>query len=146
MHLSLRSTRPNAVVSGDVAVVCTFATLIAFQGIGELLARIMRVPIPGPVIGMVLLTALLATAPSVGHRLEKPALGLLNHLSLLFIPAGAGVVGLSGALNGQLIAILLAIVVSTALSVAVTGIVTCALLQRRNSGERSTVPSVEAQR
>ncbi|MEX3933755.1 CidA/LrgA family protein [Paraburkholderia phymatum] len=145
MNLSLRNTRPNEVVSGDVGVVCTFATLIAFQGIGELLARILRVPVPGPVIGMVLLTAVLATAPSVGHRLEKPALGLLNHLSLLFIPAGVGVVGLSGALNGQLIAILLAIVVSTALSVAVTGIVTCALLQRRKRVERSAVPSAKAQ-
>ncbi|MEM5436002.1 CidA/LrgA family protein [Paraburkholderia diazotrophica] len=145
MNLSLLNTRPNAVVRGDVSVVCTFATLIAFQGIGELLARILRVPIPGPVIGMVLLTALLATAPSVGPRLEKPALGFLNHLSLLFIPAGVGVVGLSGALNGQLIAILLAIVVSTALSVAVTGIVTCALLQRHKRVKRSAAPSAEAQ-
>ena len=144
MHLSLRNTGPTSGVRSDVAVVHTFATLIAFQGIGELLARIMRVPIPGPVIGMVLLATLLASVPSVGQRLEGPARGLLNHLSLLFIPAGVGVIGLASALKGQLVAILLAIVVSTALSIAVTGLVTCALLQRRKP-ETSKVRSAEAQ-
>jgi holin-like protein len=145
MRLSLRNTRPRPNVHSDVAVVQTFATLIAFQGVGELLARIMHVPIPGPVIGMVLLVALLATAPSLGKRLEEPALWLLNHLSLLFIPAGVGVVVLVGALQDQLIAILLAISISTALSVAVTGIVTCAFIQRHKPIEDSTVPSASVE-
>jgi holin-like protein len=145
MHLSLRDTHHTSGIRGDIAVVHTFAALITLQGVGELLAHVTRVPIPGPVIGMALLVILLATSPPVQQRLEAPGLGLLNHLSLLFIPTGVGIVGLAGALRGQLIAIVVAIVVSTGLSVAVTGLVTCALLQRRKPVDGSAVRSDKAQ-
>jgi holin-like protein len=146
MQLSaISTTRPPAAIRSDVAVVRMFATLLAFQGIGELLARVMRVPVPGPVIGMVLLAALLAASPSTARTLEGPALGLLNHLSLLFIPAGVGVVVLASTLKGQMLAILLAIAISTAVSVVVTGVVTCALLERRKRIESSAVATPNVQ-
>ena len=146
MHLSLLKLRLDPNVRADVVAVQTFGTLIAFQGIGELLARVMGVPIPGPVIGMVLLVGVLAGVPSVGERLARPALGLLNHLSLLFVPAGVGVIGLASALKDQLLAILFAIIASTALSVAVTALVTCAMLTRRNRIGGSAARSVQTER
>ena len=66
------------------------AWLLVFQSIGEVLSRFFSLPLPGPVLGLVLLL--------VGLRLEavREPVGecanfLLAHLSLLFIPVGVGV-------------------------------------------------------
>jgi len=55
---------------------------------------------------------------------------LLNHLSLLFVPAGVGVMVLADDMKGQLLAISIAIIVSTILSIAVAALVAGALMAR----------------
>lgn len=67
--------------------------LLLCQFTGELLAAVTRVPVPGPVIGMVLLLGWLQwrrPAPEAGT--VRAADALLKHLQLLFVPAGVGVV------------------------------------------------------
>ena len=66
------------------------AWLLALQSIGELLARGLRLPFPGPVMGMVLLVAALQW-PVVREPVRVCAEFLLSHLSLLFVPVGVGV-------------------------------------------------------
>jgi putative effector of murein hydrolase LrgA (UPF0299 family) len=51
---------------------------------------------------------------------ENTGRGILSHLSLLFIPAGVGVVQRLDVLAGNALAITLALLVSTVLSMAVT--------------------------
>ena len=66
------------------------AWLLAFQSIGELLARALSLPFPGPVVGMLLLLLALrweVVSQPVGLCAEF----LLSHLSLLFVPVGVGV-------------------------------------------------------
>ena len=66
------------------------AWLLAFQSAGELLARGLSLPFPGPVVGMVLL--LLALRWQVVQApVASCADFLLAHLSLLFVPVGVGV-------------------------------------------------------
>lgn len=89
-----------------------------------------RVPIPGPVIGMVLFLCLLSAAPALAQEVEHVSRGLLNHLSLLFVPAGVGVMVLADDMKGQLLAISIAIIVSTILSIAVAALVAGALMAR----------------
>ncbi len=64
--------------------------LLVFQSVGELLARGLALPLPGPVIGMVLLLLALRW-PAVQKPVEECAGFLLSHLSLLFVPVGVGV-------------------------------------------------------
>ena len=66
------------------------AWLLALQSIGELLARGLKLPFPGPVMGMVLLVAALQW-PVVREPVRVCAEFLLSHLSLLFVPVGVGV-------------------------------------------------------
>jgi holin-like protein len=75
--------------------------LLLCQLIGEAFARAFDAPVPGPVIGMVLMLVMLLLrerlAPVLPNEvsdgtLEKTSTGLLSHLSLMFIPAGVGVV------------------------------------------------------
>jgi putative effector of murein hydrolase LrgA (UPF0299 family) len=95
------------------------AWLLALQSLGELLARGLGLPFPGPVVGMVLLVAALRW-PLVREPVATCADFLLGHLSLLFVPVGVGVMthlGLVSQYGGRM---LLVIVLSTWIGLAVT--------------------------
>ena len=102
--------------------------LIAQLG-GEVIARSLALPVPGPVLGMVALTIAFATLPKVREAVRPVAQGILGHLSLLFVPAGVGVIGNLSALQGMGLGLTLAILVSTALAIA-AGALTFALVAR----------------
>ena len=66
------------------------AWLLGLQAVGELLARGLSLPFPGPVIGLLLLLLALRFTP-VQSSVRGTAEFLLSHLSLLFVPVGVGV-------------------------------------------------------
>jgi holin-like protein len=108
-----------------------FAVLLSFQLAGEVLSRALRLPVPGPVIGMALLLGALELRPPRDDGLRTVAAGLLSHLSLLFVPAGVGVVLHAPRLAAEWLPVAVSLVVSTAATLAVTGW----LAQRRTPGE-----------
>jgi putative effector of murein hydrolase LrgA (UPF0299 family) len=93
--------------------------LLLCQLAGEAAARSLGLPLPGPVLGMVMMVVLLALSPSVATVVRPVAQGFLGHMSLLFVPAGVGIVGHVATLGGQGLPILLALAVSTLLAIAV---------------------------
>lgn len=95
------------------------SVLLAFQLGGEVLARWLGLSVPGPVIGMALLALLLIRMPRLLETVRTPALGLLAHLSLLFVPAGVGIVGHLDALGANVVGLVAAIIGSTAAAIAV---------------------------
>ena len=99
------------------------ATLLAFQLAGETLSRGLGLIVPGPVIGMVLLLAFFIASPRSAAAIQPTALGLLSHLSLLFVPAGVGIVGHLDQLGADGVPIMLALLISTALAIAVGALV-----------------------
>lgn len=105
----------------------SITVLLLCQLAGEVIARLSGLPIPGPVIGMLLLFIGLLIRRGVPEHLEKTGTTLLSHLSLLFIPAGVGVMVHLKLIAGEWLPIAAALVVSTALTIAVTGLVTQAL-------------------
>ena len=64
--------------------------LLVFQLLGEVGVRSLDIPVPGPVAGMLLLLLALIVRRGVPLALDRSASGLLSHLSLLFVPAGVG--------------------------------------------------------
>jgi holin-like protein len=101
----------------------TLATLLVFQAIGEVLSFSLKLPVPGPVIGMALLVGWLRLRPQAYAQMRDTSLGLLRHLSLLFVPAGVGVMLHATRLAEEWLPITLALVLSTALAIAVTALV-----------------------
>lgn len=93
--------------------------LLACQLAGEALVLAGGVPLPGPVLGMLLLVAALSVVPRLGDLMRPVTTGVLGHMSLLFVPAGVGVVGHASALGGQGLGLMLALVVSTVAAIAV---------------------------
>lgn len=97
--------------------------LLACQLAGEAITMVTGVPVPGPVIGMVLLFIGLMIRGGVPDGLQQTATGVLNHLSLLFVPAGVGVMAHLGLLEAEWDALLVAVVGSTVATIAVTALV-----------------------
>jgi holin-like protein len=130
-------------------MIASLALILLAQLLGEILARGAGVPIPGPVIGMGLMFAFLLVRdnvrfglprylpkPLTDGTLETTARGLLMNLSLMFVPAGVGVVGRLDLLRAQGLKLAIVLVVSTALSLLVTVLVfraVAALVERRGS-------------
>ena len=90
--------------------------LLCYQLVGEVLVAALGLPLPGPVLGMLLLLVTLVLLRATADLVEAPAEGLLGHLSLLFVPAGVGVMVHGQRLGGEWLPILVALVVSTLLT------------------------------
>lgn len=97
--------------------------LLLCQLIGEAVVRLAGLPIPGPVLGLVLLLAILALRHGVPGTLESTAGGLLKHFSLLFVPAGVGVLQHLPRIEAEWLAIAAALLVSSAATIVVTAAV-----------------------
>ena len=115
-------------------MITALAALLCCQLAGEVAARLLRLPVPGPVLGMLLLFALMLARSQLLEAVRGPALGLIRHLSLLFVPAGVGLMRHGERLRTELLPIAAGIVVSTAATVAVTAFV-FQLAVRRGSEE-----------
>lgn len=101
----------------------TLATLLIFQTIGEGLAYALSLPVPGPVIGMVLLFLYLLLNDDAIEKLAPTSLGLLRHLSLLFVPAGVGIMVHFQRVATEWLPIAAALLASTVVSIVVTALV-----------------------
>ena len=93
--------------------------ILSFQLLGEVAARALALPVPGPVIGLAALVAACTALPRLAKALDPTAGALLAHLSLLFVPAGVGVIGHLDKLGSQGLALLAALIGSTVLAIAV---------------------------
>ncbi|MBC7800422.1 MAG: CidA/LrgA family protein [Gemmatimonadaceae bacterium] len=98
-------------------------TLIVCQLVGEVVARAAGLPLPGPVLGLLVLLGLLAMRGGPDEAMRTTSTGLLRHLSLLFVPAGVGVMTQLDVLGRDWFAIGAAILVSTALGLGVAAVV-----------------------
>ena len=115
-----------------------FTVLVLCQLAGEALVAAAHLPIPGPVCGMAFLFGVLVWNGRVPEDLGKTANALLSNLSLLFVPAGAGVMLHFKLLAGEWPALGAALVVSTLLTIAVTARLMAYLSaeQRQGAAER----------
>lgn len=109
------------------------ALLLLLQAAGEAITHALRLPFPGPVIGLVLLLAALRIE-AVRAPVQAVAELLLEHLSLLFVPVGVGVVTHLALLSQYGVQLLVVIAVSTWIGMAVTALVMRALVKPLTDG------------
>jgi holin-like protein len=107
------------------------AFLLVFQCLGQGISYLFHLPVPGPVVGMLMLFSFLVLRPQAVPTLEPTAVEILRHLSLLFVPAGVGIMVSARTLSGSVVAVVVSIAVSTVLAIAVTALVMRAMLRRQ---------------
>jgi holin-like protein len=128
-------------------MIASLSLILTCQLAGEAAVRALSLPMPGPVIGLLLLLVLLlardrfaalARGPLRNQGVEGASRGLLVHLSLLFVPAGVGVVQKLDLVAAHGVAITAVL----AISVVVTLVVTVAtfLLASRLMSRRRRAP------
>lgn len=110
-----------------------FLTLVLCQFAGEVLVTWLGWPVPGPVAGMLLLFVLLllrglVAGHSVPAPLEQVSGGLIQYLSLFFLPAGIGIFFLPAGFAGQWLPLALVIVPGTLLALLATALLLQAML------------------
>jgi holin-like protein len=119
-----------------------FALLLVLQLAGELLTHALGWLVPGPVLGLMLLFGALFWAP-LRAPIEAAAQVLLAHLSLLFVPVGAGVVMYTDLLARDGLRLVVTIVLSSAIGIAVTAWVLQALLRRWPGPQTTTLATTQ---
>lgn len=114
-----------------------FVMLMGYAIAGEAIARAARLPIPGPVIGLLLLLAVITLRNGASPELQSCASALLARLPLLFVPAGAGIVAHLRLIGAEWMPIAFAIAGSSLLAIVATA-ATARFVQR---AEKVGVPS-----
>lgn len=109
------------------------STLFICLVVGNAIARLTGLPLPGPVIGLLILLALLARQGGPDHSLRMTGGALLQNMSILFVPAGVGLINALPILARDALPISISIVVSTTLGMIVTASVMRYLTRERQS-------------
>ncbi len=117
--------------------------LLLFQCAGEVASRLLGLPVPGPVVGMLLLFIALRARKQVPDSIGAAADALAKHLSLLFVPAGVGVMMYFGRLAGEWLPIAVALLVSTIVAIAAAALTFAALARRADATADDRAPGAE---
>ncbi|WP_432494541.1 CidA/LrgA family protein [Kineococcus gypseus] len=115
------------------AVLAVLALLLGLQLLGTLLVELTGLPVPGTVVGLVVLLAVGARHRGLVARAQPAADPLLRHLQLLFVPPGVGAVTQLSAVAEHAAPLALAVVGSFAAGLVVAGVLLQALLRRRGA-------------
>lgn len=107
--------------------------LLLFQMAGEIIIYITGLPVPGPVIGMLLLFFALLLRGRLDENLQTTSIKLLKLLGLLFVPAGSGIIAYGSLIRKEWLALSLTLIFSTFLTMAVTALVMQFIARRKES-------------
>ncbi|MGI1669160.1 MAG: CidA/LrgA family protein [Neptuniibacter sp.] len=99
-----------------------FVILLVCQLIGEVFVAFLSVPIPGSVVGMLILFLGLIFGGRVPSGLRVACEGLLKCLPLFLVPAGVGLMNYFGVLSEYWAGLLVALFVSTLVTMVVVAV------------------------
>jgi len=95
--------------------------------LGELLSRSLNLPIPGNILGMLILFILLCTKVVKVDNISTVTNFLLDHLSFFFIPAGVGLMASIGIIKSTWWQLLVVCMSTTVIIIGVTGMIVQAI-------------------
>lgn len=125
--------------SNGIEFLFGITTLLIFQLLGEISVRLFTISIPGPVVGLFYLLIFLLILEKfkrpAPNALEQSSLVLLNHLSLLFVPAGVGVMVHFQRLHEEWLPILIALLLGVLITMGTTALSMKFLLVLQNKNK-----------
>ncbi|SHJ72635.1 CidA/LrgA family protein [Tepidibacter formicigenes] len=104
--------------------------ILIISFLGEFISSFFNLPIPGSIIGMIILFICLCTKIIKLDMINEISKFLIDHLAFFFIPVGVGLISSLNLLEGKWMLIILISLISTVLVIFTTGF-TVQLLKRR---------------
>jgi holin-like protein len=98
-----------------------FLIVLIICFIGEILNKVVKIPLPGSIIGMILLFFCLLSGIVKLEMIDEISKFLLDHLAFFFVPAGVGLLAYAAVLKQNLVPILVICFVTTFIVMIVTG-------------------------
>lgn len=109
--------------------------LLSIYFAGEILSKLLNLPVPGSIVGMILLFVLLTSNIIKVEKVENLANFFLDHLAFFFIPASVGLMTSFASLKGSIFKIILLCILTTIIVIAVTGITVQFICNRKSVKE-----------
>lgn len=106
--------------------------------LGEFISKFFELPIPGNVIGLIILLILLCTKIIRPSQIENISNFLLNHLAFFFIPAGVQLMSSFGLIKDSWAKLLIICILSTIIVIGSTGIIVQAIARKINKKGETT--------
>ncbi|MGL4740748.1 MAG: CidA/LrgA family protein [Sarcina sp.] len=97
--------------------------ILSIYFVGEFLSKGLHLPLPGNILGMLILLLLLCLKVVKVEHVDNVSTFLLDHLAFLFIPAGVAVLNAMNVLEGNITKLLIIVITSTIVIMAVTGLI-----------------------
>lgn len=91
--------------------------------IGDFISKVCNLPIPGNILGMIILLILLCSKVIKISQIENISNFLLDHLAFFFIPAGAELMNSFGIIKDTWIKLIIVCIITTAIVIASTGLI-----------------------
>lgn len=98
------------------------ALLFGLQWLGDVLARLLHLPIPGALTGTLLLLVLLIVWRRIPDWLQSTTQAMLPHMMLVFIPTVAGVMVQQDRIRAEWLPFLAACVLGAVVTLAATAL------------------------
>jgi len=115
-----------------ITIAIQIVALLVINGVGYTLAAALQLPLPGNLLGMLLLLSLLATGLVPLRWVELSASVLIRHLGFFFVPISVGLMSLGELFLDNGVAILITLVVSAVVGISVAGLSSQRLASRRD--------------
>ena len=111
--------------------------LLSIYFVGEIISNGLNLPIPGNIIGMILLFILLSTNVLKVEKVENLANFFLDHLAFFFIPAAVGLMTSFASLKGSIFKIILLCILTTIIVISVTAVTVEFICKRKSNGKNN---------
>ena len=99
-----------------------FILILIIYFLGEIISKTLNIPIPGNIIGMILLFLCLWIGIIKVEKVDNIANFFLDHLAFFFIPAGVGLMNSFADIKSSALKILIICIVTTIIVMSVTGL------------------------
>lgn len=110
------------------------AILLALQWLSTEVIAFLGIPFPPPLLGMLILTALLCTGIIKENYIEDICTALIDKMALLFLPAGVSMILYLDVIKAELLPISLTVILSSVIILCSTALVLEMLLRKKEKG------------
>lgn len=108
--------------------------LLALQWLSTEVIAFLGIPFPPPLLGMLILTALLCTGIIKENYIEDICTALIDKMALLFLPAGVSMILYLDVIKAELLPISLTVILSSVIILCSTALVLEMLLRKKEKG------------